>query len=148
MREGKSIPASGWLGDISTIGLGMDASMDNGDYMADLDAVNIAHRTKQGSGTFDDILTQYYNELDAGVTNRAKEFQIHYKVQDIIETINRVDDTGQNYNVKYIMNGKEAIPDRDYTQKNTLNDTAKDFVNSLEENSNDFIRKESNNARA
>jgi len=92
--RGKPIPASGWLGDVSTIGPGMDPSFDNADYKADLDAVNIARRIKDEHKTLDDTLTQYNNAVDSGVTYRAQEFQRHYKIKDIINEINNVDTSG------------------------------------------------------
>jgi len=111
---GRTVPTSGWLGDSSYIAA--KPSLGNDDYKADLDAVNIAHRLKRGNVAFDETLRQYYNEIKNGKTNRAKEFQTHYKLED--------------------------IKNDDNSRKDTLNETAKRFVNSLEQNSNDYIDEE------
>jgi hypothetical protein len=138
---GRTVPTSGWLGDSSYIAA--KPSLGNDDYKADLDAVNIAHRLKRGNVTFDDTLRQYYNEIKHGNTNRAKEFQTHYKLEDIISEINVVDGTGKRIVVETIVDGEiETMITYDNSQKETLNKMAKNFVNSLEKNSNDFIKKE------
>jgi len=117
--RGKTVRAAGWLGDVSTIALDMAPSIGNDDYKADLDAVNIVRRIQNGSGSFADTVRHYYNELDRSTTNRAKEFQRHYKIKDIINEINNVDTSGKHTAGK------------------------RDFVSSLEQNSNDYIMKES-----
>jgi len=137
--RGKTVKAAGWLGDASTIGLGMKANLGNDDYKADLDAVNIARRIAHGSGSFEDTLRGYYKDLDNGVTNRAKEFQTHYKLKDIISEINEVDFSGKR-NVRLV--GGKSIVTYDNSQKRTLNPVAKKFINSLEKNSNEYIDEE------
>jgi len=137
--RGKTVKSAGWLGDASTIGLGMQANLGNDDYKADLDAVNIARRIAQGSGSFEDTLRGYYKDLDNGVTNRAKEFQTHYKLKDIISEINEVDFSGER-NVRSV--GVISFVIYDNSQKRTLNPVAKKFVNSLEKNSNEYIDEE------
>jgi len=139
---GKTVKAAGWLGDISTIA--GKPSIGNDDYKADLDAVNIIYRIKHGRGAFNDVLRQYYNELDSGVTNRAKEFQRHYKLKEIIKDINIADGSGKQVGVRDIMGGKEVIIEYDYSLKETLNKDAQKFVNSLEKNSNEYIDEELN----
>lgn len=48
--------------------------MGNADYMADLDAVNIANRIENGNDMIDAV-SEYYTELEKGKTNRAREFK-------------------------------------------------------------------------
>jgi hypothetical protein len=79
---------------------------------------------------------QGYNELTSDVTNQIKEFQTHYKLDDIINEINLVDGSGKQLGVRY------GMTQYDNSQKDTLNETAKRFVNSLEQNSNDYIDEE------
>jgi hypothetical protein len=139
--RGKAVKAAGWLGDVSTIAFDMAPSMGNDDYKADLDALNISRRIANNGGSFHDTLRQYYNELDSGVTNRAQEFQRHYKIKDIINEINKVDTSGKYTAGKRI--AREISGADDESLKKYLNPTARDFVSSLEQNSNDFITKES-----
>jgi hypothetical protein len=141
--RGRAVKAAGWLGDVSIVVPLTTPSMGNDDYKADLDAVNIVRRIQHGSGSFSDTVRHYYNELDRGKTNRAKEFKTHYKVDDIIAEINQVDGSGKQVGAKAVMGGKETIIEYDYSLKETLNSTAKDFVHSLEQNSNDYIKEAS-----
>jgi len=120
---------------------GKQVGVGNDDYKADLDAVNIVRRIQHGSGSFADTVRHYYNELDRGAINRAKEFQRHYKIKDIINEINNVDTSGKHTAGKRI--AREISGADDESLKKYLNPTAKDFVSSLEQNSNDYITKES-----
>ena len=64
---------AGYVGDVyGTNGGG--PSMGNADYMADLDAVNIANRIKNGKNVIEAI-SEYYVELENEQTNRAREFK-------------------------------------------------------------------------
>ena len=63
---------SGYAGDIYGIP-GAAPSIGNADYMADLDAVNIANRIQNGATSID-ALNTYYQELSNNETNRAEEF--------------------------------------------------------------------------
>jgi len=137
--RGNAVKASGWLGDVSTIAFDREPSMGNDDYKADLDAVNIARRIRHAKASFDDTLRQYYNELDSDVTNRAQEFQRHYKVKDIINEINSVDTSGKYTTSARIT--REIVGSDDGSLKKILNETAQNFVYSLEQGSNDYITK-------
>jgi len=137
----RTVITSGWLGDSSN--MAATPSLGNDDYKADLDAVNIARRIKDGSGPFDVTLKQYYNEIKTGHTNRAKEFQQHYKVKNIINEINLVDVSGKRIMNEQEVNGEfETTITYDNSLKETLNPVARNFVNSLEQNSNDYIDEE------
>jgi len=138
--RGKTVQAGGWLGDTSTIGLEQPPSMSNDDYKADLDATNIAHRIVCESGVFEDTWRQYYDEIKNGKTNRTKEFKTHYKLQDIIDEINLVDNTRKETVVKRL--ARDIIGEDDGLLKESLNPTARKFVNSLEQDSNDYIDEE------
>jgi len=140
--RGKTVRAAGWLGDTSTVVPLTAPNIDNGDYKSDLDAVNIVRRIQHGSGSFADTARHYYNEIDRGAINRAKEFQTHYQLDDIIEEINQVDGSGKQVGAKDVMGGKETIIAYDNSLKSTLNPSAKRFVNSLEQNSNEYIDEE------
>ncbi|MBF0779026.1 hypothetical protein [Streptococcus cuniculi] len=61
---------SGWLGDI-TLG---NISLNNPDYKADLDAVNIVALMKQNNSDYATASTQYYDGIAAGRYNRADLF--------------------------------------------------------------------------
>lgn len=66
---------AGYVGDVyGTNGNG--PSIGNADYKADLDAVNLAARIKNGENAVK-VLSEYYEELENGKTNRAKEFVIN-----------------------------------------------------------------------
>jgi hypothetical protein len=54
--------------------------------------------------------------------------QMHYKLGDISNDINRVDSSGKQVGAKDVMGGKEAIIEYDYSLKETLNKDAKKFV--------------------
>ncbi len=58
--------------------------MGNADYMADLDAVNIANRIENGNDMIDAV-SEYYTELENGKTNRARE--VKYNIGEGYEDI-------------------------------------------------------------
>ncbi|MBF0778974.1 RHS repeat-associated core domain-containing protein [Streptococcus cuniculi] len=62
---------SGWLGDIT---LGKNPSINNPDYKADLDAVNIVALMKQNNSDYATASTQYYDGIASGRYNRADLF--------------------------------------------------------------------------
>lgn len=64
---------AGYVGDVYGTN-GSRPSMGNADYMADLDAVNIANRIENGNDMIDAV-SEYYTELENGKTNRAREFK-------------------------------------------------------------------------
>jgi len=138
--RGRTVPAGGWLGDTSTIGLNMQPNLDNADYKADLDAVNFAWRIRSNDGSFEDMWRQYYNEIKNGKTNRAKEFKTHYKLKDIIYEINITDNAREETVVKQL--ARDILGEEDNLLKESLNATAKRFVHSLEQDSNDYIDEE------
>lgn len=64
---------AGYVGDLYGTN-GAKPSMGNADYMADLDAVNISNRVKNGKSVVDAI-SEYYVQLESGQINRAREFK-------------------------------------------------------------------------
>jgi hypothetical protein len=89
------------------------------------------------------LTLQGYNEFTSDVTNQIKEFQTQYKLEDIKNEINLVDGTGKRIVVETIVDEEiDSMITYDNSRKDTLNETAKRFVNSLEQNSNDYIDEE------
>jgi len=74
----------GWLGDAVYTGDNNKTSFGNDDYIADLDADNIAHRTQNG-GTLLNNMNEYYQDLSAGNadTLRTEEFLKNNSYEDI-----------------------------------------------------------------
>lgn len=62
---------SGWLGDIT---IGNSPSMNNADYKADLDAVNIVSIMKKQGIDYQTASNQYYDAINSGSYNRATQF--------------------------------------------------------------------------
>lgn len=71
---------AGYAGDLYGMN-GKNPEMGNADYMADLDAVNLSNRVKNGKRVTEAI-SEYYVELDNGKTNRAKEFKYNIGEED------------------------------------------------------------------
>lgn len=129
-----AVKAAGWLGDISKIA--MAPNIDNSDYKADLDAVNLARRMENGK-SFADNLQAYYSEIGTNNTNRATEFKKHYSVDTVINDANKADGSGSIAQTITTTNGVIIIYDN--SSKDTLNPIPKNFVESLERNSNDLL---------
>jgi hypothetical protein len=113
---------SGWAGDVTYVAL--MPNMGNGDYKADLDAVATAQRGK-ANRTLDQALTNYYTGLAKGNYTRAQEFLKTYPMDKVQER------TGV-----FIENG-HTIGLADNT--NPVTQDARNFVYSLNANSNDYL---------
>ena len=74
----------GWLGDAVYTGDNNKTSFGNDDYIADLDADNIAHRTQSG-GTLLNNMNEYYQGLSGGNadTLRTEEFLKNNSYEDV-----------------------------------------------------------------
>ena len=86
----------GWLGDAVFEGDEEQVSFGNSDYIADLDADNIAYRMNRNGMSLPDTMLHYYSDLenvdgmDTNLSkeeiehnNRTREFLIHNKYEDI-----------------------------------------------------------------
>ena len=76
---------AGWRGDTTT-DAEASPSIGNDDYRADLDAVNLVERMKDGQSYFS-ASNDYYKEIDSGKTNRAKEFKENVDIDQAEKTI-------------------------------------------------------------
>jgi len=80
----------GWLGDAVYTGDNNKTSFGNDDYIADLDADNIAHRTQNGKGgTLLNNMNEYYQDISSGDTDalRTKEFLKNNSYEDIEKSV-------------------------------------------------------------
>ncbi|MBQ2744805.1 MAG: hypothetical protein IJF37_04215 [Lachnospiraceae bacterium] len=86
--------AAGYGGDIFGVGLigNGEPSMNNSDYMADLDAINIKKRYSTTNSIMDVVL-EYYSDLKNNKINRADEFVNNLGGQDGLEDLkNKIKD--------------------------------------------------------
>lgn len=67
--------SSGYIGDLCGTD-GVEPSMNNGDYKADLDAVNLTQQVRSSANkSLLAIVSSYYADIEAGRINRALEFK-------------------------------------------------------------------------
>ncbi|MDR2660663.1 MAG: hypothetical protein LBC17_01260, partial [Lactobacillaceae bacterium] len=78
--------AAGIVGDLTYIA-GNNISIDNPDYTADLDAVNIYYRSKNSNQSISQIMTDYYAEINNNPIKRAREFKKNVDWDNIKATI-------------------------------------------------------------
>ncbi|MDR1442634.1 MAG: hypothetical protein LBJ02_09680 [Bifidobacteriaceae bacterium] len=76
---------AGWLGD-TTHFAGKEPSLGNGDYKADLDAVNLAEMSRNGM-SLGDAADQYYRDLNYGRYTRADRFLEQYSLRDVVKAM-------------------------------------------------------------
>lgn len=75
----------GYIGDLCGTD-GAEPSMNNADYKADLDAVNITSRMMHNSNsTVISVFCDYYHSIDTGKTNRAREFKSNVSLKTLKE---------------------------------------------------------------
>lgn len=81
---------TGWLGDAVYTGDNNKVSFGRDDYIADLDADNIAHRVKEGTSLMESM-NEYYQDIAKGKgnadTERAKEFLGNNPYEDVEKAI-------------------------------------------------------------
>jgi len=109
----------GWLGDAVYTGDNNKTSFGNDDYIADLDADNIAHRTQNG-GTLLNNMNEYYQDLSDGNadTLRTEEFLKNNSYEDVENAVfNRISFNDTNEDGKKTL---EDLKDNE-TYKDTYN---------------------------
>lgn len=65
---------AGYIGDICGTNNALP-NMNKSDYKSDLDAVNLSNRLHKNNQTIIDTVNRYYEDIEEGKTNRAKEFK-------------------------------------------------------------------------
>ncbi|GAX48330.1 hypothetical protein [Pseudolactococcus reticulitermitis] len=111
---------SGWRGDV-TNGAGKTPSMNNDDYKADLDAINIKIMMEKLKVSQSEATQQYYNDLRNGKYTRASMFN---------------DNVGLKY-VKDSILKSFGVSTMDELKIKSI--VSFNFIESLESNSNDLI---------
>ena len=118
----------GWLGDAVYKGTENKVSFGQDDYIADLDADNIAHRVKsKGGGTLLESMDAYYQDISKGTpdTKRTQEFLKNNPYEDVEKAIfDRIEFKDANND------GKKNLEDlkQDESYKETY-----DFLNKLKQ---------------
>jgi len=127
------VDLAGWAGDTTHAAPGWTPDIDNSDYKADLDAVNIAAIVRAKGLDYTDAASQYYSGLDAGKYTRAEKFlaQVDYSyIRNII-----LRDSGY----KYQPGLDDAMLERLVEDLNNRNPQGYWFLKSLHANSNDLL---------
>lgn len=79
---------TGWLGDAVYTGTDNRTSFENDDYIADIDADNIVHRTRNGTPLANSVI-EYYSSInkDDNDYSRTKEFLKNHTYEEIEEKV-------------------------------------------------------------
>lgn len=75
---------AGYIGDICGTN-NAPPNMNKSDYKSDLDAVNLTKRLKNGKHSILSVMNSYYEEIDSGKMNRAKEFKNNVGKSRLVE---------------------------------------------------------------
>ena len=136
---------AGYIGDICGNKKAMP-SINKSDYAADLDAVNLYYRIKKNNKeSLYEIFSKYYEEIENGKTNRAKEFLTHISIGDLYEYRKNYDDyikrkyrsdklgyiNRLNYYdnfVEHLNNGENEFAPIKYYDYNEYNQTTKEMI--------------------
>lgn len=115
---GSADASAGYIGDLcGTDGVG--SSMNDSDYKADLDAVNLASRIKDApNASLLNVVSTYYGDLDKGAANRAEEFKRNVGMQTLNDQRDayllavRKDLYGYNEKEGVFLGGDDAAKDK------------------------------------
>lgn len=134
---------AGYVGDAAGTG-NIPPQIDNADFCADLDAVNIATRlTKNPNANLFGAISLYYEELNSGKINRAIEFKKAVGIEELksqqVDFLNyrwseALGSGAGNPAASYLINKKKIFDD--YQQDTIAFNT---FVKNIEEGNNEWV---------